>query len=331
MTSIEGLRQEIIRLRAELNQLERSRQADGGSSPPETWEKLVLLSRQLEDAEDLAVSLSEGITREVNRTRESILEKLGLYQQWWKEQAEMEAHFLACVVRPGYQLKMAVQQREYLEKELRRIQRGIAVESYPDRDSLEDDIRSVLLQNQQAYESPPASQEEEFDQPVLFAMDWEVDDMVDGFLRENLEREFRRIVLPAVHPDTSTTPVEIFHTIHEVYQNRDYLLMEAYLVQFRGPVHPDPDISGLECLDEILEVQEEYQQLETRLDRRISRIQKELTPQEMNDPEKLRQDLEARREEIIARLQDEAVIIQKLLDQIRQIGGAALNSGEGMK
>lgn len=56
----------------------------------------------------------------------------------------MESHFLTSIVRPGYILKEAIRQREFLEKEVHRIRRGIITESYPDQKTVEEDIRQVL-------------------------------------------------------------------------------------------------------------------------------------------------------------------------------------------
>lgn len=328
MDSAEKIRQEIIQLRKQLNALESSRQADGDRTSSQTWEKLVNLSRQLEDAEERAAILARRVALDVNRLRESIIAKTDRYQAWRREMAEMESHFLACVVRPGYQLKIAVQQREYLAQELQRIQKALDMESYPDGDALDDDIRAVLLHNQQAYGSPaPDQEEQQAEQPGPSILGWEVDELVDAFLKENLEREFKRIVLPAVHPDTSDTDLEVFHAVHEVYQNRDYLMMEAYLAQYRGPVQAEGEIPGLESLDEILEVQEAYLELETRLEDRLTRLFRELTPREMENPQQLKRDLEAQREEIIARLQDEAVVIQHLIERIQQLSKNAPGAG----
>jgi hypothetical protein len=112
-------------------------------------------------------------------------------------------------------------------------------------------------------------------------------------------------VLPAVHPDTSYTDAETFKTVFEVYEKRDYLLMEAYIAQYRGDLASDPEEDPFAALEQACELQDQYQALLARLQRRVDYLVKDLTPEELKDPEEVRRRMLAQRDEIRVRIQTE--------------------------
>ena len=92
--------------------------------------------------------------------------------------------------------------------------------------------------------------------------------------------------------------------------------MEAYVVQYRGDIVPDPIEDPFLVLDQIDQHRDNYAEIKSRLDERIDRLQKELTPQELDDPEKLKQTLRSQQTEINKRIQEEAEQILQLRQKI---------------
>ena len=154
---------------------------------------------------------------------------------------------------------------------------------------LKTDIRRVLTHGETAFEADRKSLEDEVSQERNYSKipnEIDVNEMVDESEKDKLVSEFKRVVLPAVHPDTSDTPDEIFTNIFEVYDNLDYVLMETYTVQYRGEIVPDQEEDQVVFLEEACEYHNGCEKLLGKLKRRVEHLMKELTPQEMEDPEK---------------------------------------------
>ena len=156
---------------------------------------------------------------------------------------------------------------------------------------------------------------------------------MDDIPMDELVKEFKRVVLPAVHPDTSDTPDKVFETVFEVYKKGDPLLMEAYIIEYRGEYQTDRDADPLGSLDQVLKTQERYQRVSVHLQRRVDRIKQNLTTQEIEDPVKLQENMQQQRQEILTRIQSEAeqilawrAKIEGLVQDYRERHGQA---GEG--
>ena len=124
------------------------------------------------------------------------------------------------------------------------------------------------------------------------------------------------MVLPKVHPDTSNTPPEVFKTVYEVYKKRDPLLMEAYIVEYRGEVQPEQESDPLESLEHVLKTRDRTRALAGRLQRKVDRLKQDLTSQEKQDPGSVQENLQQQRQEILARIQSEAEQILVWRDRI---------------
>jgi hypothetical protein len=306
--TIQVIIERAVRFRKQLAELEKKRAQFGSEVPNELWKELVEVSRWLDREERKAQAAGRIKTKQVNDTREDIIETLEEYNQWREQMREIEALFLANIVRPGYRLKQAVRQREYLEGEYRRIRRGIETGQYSSIEELDEDIHHVLSHGDTAFVADQESFEDEVLQevnPYEGLTQFDVDDLVDEFEKDHLVRDFRRIVLPAVHPDTSDTADEVFTTVYEVYEKRDFLLMEAYIVEYRGEIELNPDEDPVEFLEGACAYQDKYQALHGRLVRRVEHLVRDLTPPELEDPEGVRQDMIRQRDEIRDRIQIE--------------------------
>ena len=312
-------RQEVIHLRKQLAEIEHRRVQSGQAVPSEVWQQLVEISHRLVQAEAVVARLNQETKGEINQLRDQIITVLGQYNHWWEQMRAMEQLFLVNIVHPGYYLKQAIRQREYLEQQYRRMQRGIEGQTYPSLEALEADIRKVLVHGQEAFE---ADERGFVDEQLLEKRAWQwplkftLDGVVDAAEQDRLISEFKRVVLPAVHPDTSDTPEEIFKTVFETYERQDYLLMEAYIVEYRGEIGLDSEQDPLESQEQLAQYQRQYHRLSGRLERRVADLQKELAPEELADPQKVETELYQQRLELHQRIQQETEQIFTLRERI---------------
>ena len=110
---------EQARYRRQLADLEK--QVKPGSEVPEDlWEEIQKLSEALDKEVRRAETASRAIAKQVNDTRTAIIETLEKYNHWREQMRQVEDLFLVHVVRPGYRLRQAVHQREFLESEYHR-------------------------------------------------------------------------------------------------------------------------------------------------------------------------------------------------------------------
>jgi hypothetical protein len=194
---------------------------------------------------------------------------------------------------------------------------------------LESEISKTLNHADNAYEADQRSLE---DEAVKERNLWESaknldpQQIVEQVDEDQIRRDFKKIVLPAVHPDTSNTPVETFLTVKEVYEEGDYLLMEAYVAQYRGEIEVDEAEDVLEVQDHLGKRVRSYHRLSERLNRKLNALKKELTPEELEDPEKVRKLLTDQRDEIRNLIQVETVKIFELRNKIQDLVQFFLNT-----
>lgn len=316
------------RFRRQIAELEAKLQP-GAEVPEEQWQEIQKLSAALDQEIRKAESACRVKAKLVNDTRTAILATLEEYNHWREQMRQVEDLFLVHVVRPGLRLRQAVHQREYLENEYHRMRRNIDIEHYEDIDELQDEIRSVLKDDGAKFDigDEDLNDEDSRDTTVFDLMEeFDVDRLVDEIEKESVVREFKRVVLPAIHPDTSNTPAETFNTVYEVYEKHDYLLMEAYITKYRGEIKPDQVEDPLLMLEEIDLYQENYAELKGRLDHRMNQLRKELTTQEREDPDQLKENLRNQQGKINSRIQEEAENILQLRQQIEGLVNYYLQS-----
>ena len=308
----------VIQCRKQLAEVEARRGQFEKNVPAGIWQELAEVSLRLEQAENRVRESCQALFGELNQARLEIVANLEQYNHWREQMRQVEDSFLANIVRPGHHLKQAIRQRELLEREYQRIQAGIQREAYASQQELEADLRRVLAHGEVTFDSEAESPEElPLDEDLLERLDGTtVEDLVEAISKEELVKEFKRVVLPKVHPDTSNTPVEVFKTVYEVYKKGDPLLMEAYIVEYRGEIQPDRGADPLESLDLALKIRERTWRLVARLQRRLERLKQDLTAQEKEDPGKVRENLGQQRQELLARIQSEAEQILHWRDKI---------------
>jgi len=326
--AIQVIIEQAARFRKQLAELEEKRAQFGSDVPNELWKELVVLSRWLDREERKAEAAGRIKSKQVNDTRADIIETLEQYNHWREQMREVEQLFLANIVRPGLRLKQAVRQRVYLAGEYDRIRRGIERGKYSSIEELDEDVRRVLSYGDTAFESDQESLEDEMlkeKNPYKVLSQFDVDDKVDEFEKDHLVRDFRRIVFPAVHPDTSDTADEVFITVNEVFEKRDFLLMEAYIVEYRGEIEPDSDEDPVEFLEQVCVQQDKYQALHGRLERRVEHLVRDLTPRELEDPEMVRREMLRHRDEIRDRIQAETEEILRWREKLENLAHVYLD------
>ena len=323
---------QMARLRQELAALDEQRMQSPAASQTEFSQRIFDICLEIEAIESqIRAEFQNQVTR-INTLREKVVALLEQFNQWRKAMSEMEQLFLVNFVRPGFVLKQAVRQREYLESALLRLRTRIINHEFQSLNVLDGEIRNVLNHSEHAFEADQRSFEDENIQTEGFwKMIRELDpqQLVEQVNEDQIERDFRKIVLPAVHPDTSDTPVDIFLTVKTVYEQNDTLLMEAYVAQYRGEVRAEEG-ADLREMGERLEAQEQqYHSLSERLERRLSALKKELTAAEMEDTEKVKQLLHEQREEIRKLIQVETEKIFNLRKTIMELTQFYLELSKG--
>lgn len=316
---IHRLREQIIQLRKRLKSLETKRAQYEHNVPAQIWAEFTQVSWELDQAEQAILRVNQETATEINQLRDEIIATLAQYNHWREQMRTMEELFLVNILHPGHTLKQAIRQRQYLDGEYWHMRRRIESQQYPSLEALEADIRRVLIHGDTAFEADERSFIDEHLQEKKareIPLKIDLDEVIEEFEKDYLLREFKRVVLPAVHPDTSDTPEEIFNTVFETYQQQDYLLMEAYIVEYRGTVEPDIEGDPLETQEKLAEYQQEYHRLSGRLERRVDYLKKELTPEELDHPEKVENQLRQQRQELRQRIQEESEKILILREKI---------------
>ena len=329
---IQIFRRQIHNLRKQLSELELTRSESDPSDQDTLWQQFVKFTLDLDRCEQAVLRINHSLTEELNALRQEIINRLEEYNQWRSKMREMEKLFAANVLRPGFVLRQAVGQRKYLEKQYQRIKSGVIEHRHNSFHDLEADIRSVLLHGEKAFEADQRSYNDSVIQEKNL---WELaerlnpTDLNQTYDVDQIVQAFKRIVLPKVHPDTSETAEDVFLTVFDAYQSEDYLLMEAYIVQYRGIISNNETDDPLQVYDQLFPLAGDYHQLVGRLERRLKALFKELTPAELEDPQKLIHHLATQRDEIQKLIQGESYKIFGLREKINDLTQVFIQTRKG--
>ena len=316
------IRQQIIRLRKQLSDLETRRSNSPEHKNTDIWGSFLELNQALSQFEQKLIAINEDIRQDIHQCCDQIVASLQEYHHISQSMREMEKFFLVNFLRPGYVLKQATRKREYLEKQYTRIHSGITNHLFHTLQEVEAEIRNVLVHSDNAYTADQRSYEDEKAKEVnLWEMieSLEPRDVVDDYDEDQILDDFKRIVLPSVHPDTSETPKEVFLTVMGVYKALDFLLMEAYVAQYSEKIELDPHGDILNQHDELALQQRSYHRLAERMERRLKAIKKEVDPIEIDQPERVKENILKLREEIKSNIQFETEKIFALRVKIQAL------------
>jgi hypothetical protein len=316
-----NFRRKILNICQQLAELELDRSDADPDIGSEIWQKFLKLTLELDRCEQAVIRINNEMLSDINQLQEQITGKITDYNHWQQRMREVEKLFLVNILRPGYVLKQAKRQRKYLEKAYADIRAGIVERRYHTLQEVEAHIRKILVHGEHAFEADDRSfTDEQVQEQNLWQLAEDLDPIMNTEAEEEdqILQDFKRIVLPAVHPDTSETPKDTFLTVFNAYKEQDYLLMEAYVAQYRGKLSIDERQDPLEVEQSLTQFQQKYHRLTGRLDRRLGTLMKELTPEELEDSEKIKEHLHKQREELRKLIQIET---EKIFDLREKFDG----------
>lgn len=267
----------------------------------------------------------ESLIKEINQTRTKMLNILDEYNQLLSNMSEYENMFLTHVIFPGYQLQLTIQKRKYLEREYKRIQKLIKSKLYSDPEQLRTDIRQIITdaEVQFAYkenEHVEVREDLKAKSPTTGLLYIDADTMLDEQKKEEIIREFKRVVIPQVHSDTSDTPFEVFNNVYTVYKKEDYLLMQAFTIQYRGEISADHKVD----VDTLKTYSQEYSSVLERFEKRIKKLKWDITIKELENPEVVQQEIKRQNREIRKAIYDESERILHIINQLEVLAQTKL-------
>jgi hypothetical protein len=264
------------------------------------------------DKEDDAAGAAEA--------RHRLVGLLTDYNRLQSSMAAMENIFFTHVVMPSYQLREAVRRREFLEAEYGRISGKINECGYAGRSEVEEDVRAVL--NKADVEFSQKSLDEADLVPrgptaglPVVDHDFEPDEME----RQRIVREFKRTVIPRVHADTSEAPFEEVQTVYAAYKKKDYLLLKAFIISYRGDLVREAGEAAEAFAGRAEKQARETREVLEKLERRTADLKRNMTALELEQQEKVVLQVKRQHQEILRAIYEEAEKIsrlQELLDDL---------------
>lgn len=250
-----------------------------------------------------------ALVRATNEVRERVVRALAEYLELVARMRQFEDAFSTQVLHSAQHLHDITAQRKRLAAELARITGRIDRGGYESAGQIEDDVRAVLTAAQvDAAEvaAHPAAPADVADGPG------EDDDGLDEVTRRRIVRDFKRIVLPAVHADTSDTAFPVFDMAYSAYRARDHVLMEALVIQYRGEVGAADDEGRPLLQEQVAARLHDYRAAARRLDARLRAVRQDITEDELSNPERTRQRMARWHEELRQAIDEEAERVLEL-------------------
>lgn len=239
--------------------------------------------------------------RATNRLRDHIVSALARYFELSARMRDFENTFGRQVLQAAARLREIVASRHALQVDCARIRARLAGAGYASVEEVEADISSVLSEDRgvctaaigTVLDADPGPGDEGAD--------------LDPATKDRITREFKRIVLPAVHADTSGEPFPVFDAVYNAYRARDYVVMEALVIQYRGA----PNADRLT----------EYRAAQRRLDARLRATGRHATDSELRDPADARRRMAARHQQIRRAIDEQAEHIEQLRRSLETLLG----------
>ena len=312
-------REKLILIRSQLAELEIKR--GKGEKGPAGWNSEFLeLCRKETDAEaELSLAFKDLLT-EIGQLRMQIIASLDTYNILNGRKLELEKSAWINIFNPIQQLRAAKRKNHYLGGEYERMLNGIHNGQYGSQDALEGDIRLVLantkveeIEEEDGDLDKDLRRRKSLLESIKDIYEQDQDEVVS---LENLEREFRRVVLPRIHPDTSDTPDDVFTTIYESYENGDALLMDAYIVAYREDMEHEPTVGLIESVDIGLKTYNHHKHVNERLQSRNQKIKNDLAEIKAENNDELETLINTSRREILDDLRKEEEQILVWRDKI---------------
>ena len=232
--------------------------------------------------------------------------------------------FLSFVVMPGSQLRTVTQRRKFLESEYNRIRKAVEQGDYEGPEELDQDIRQTLRHAEVAgdYENDQTDESLKAMRPGIALEQVDADAIIDDEQKQELVKEFKRIVMPQVHPDTSDTPFEIFDVVYKAFERRDYLLMEAFIIKYRGEIVRRSEDDPLSFFDLVNTYSLQYSFVLERLNKRLEKLKQDIDFQDIENPQRVKQRMERQNREIRRAIYEESekiIFLRGCLEDLGQL------------
>ncbi|MEV1081355.1 hypothetical protein AB0I98_24410 [Streptomyces sp. NPDC050211] len=268
-----------------------------------------------------------ALIQATNEVREQVVRALAAYIELSGRMREFEDTFSTQVLHAAQQLHDIIGQRRRLEAELDRIRTRIERDGYESAQEIEDDVHAVLTAepDDAAETARHGAVPDAEDEPGA----GEGDEGLDDAARKRIVRDFKRVVLPSVHADTSDASFAVFDVAYSAYKAKDYVVMEALVIQYRGEIGAEDDAGRTVLQEEAAARLGEYRAAARRLDERLRSVRRHVTDAEVHNPEETRLRMQQRNEQIRRAIDEEAEHVLELRRRLEALLDSARDGSDG--
>ncbi|MGW0760297.1 hypothetical protein ACWD1Y_28095 [Streptomyces sp. NPDC002814] len=268
-----------------------------------------------------------ALIQATNEVREQVVRALATYVELSGRMREFEDTFSAQVLHAAQQLHDIIGQRRRLEAELDRIRTRIERDGYESAQEIEDDVHAVLTAepDDAAEAARHGAAPDAEDEPGA----GDGDDGLDDAARKRIVRDFKRVVLPSVHADTSDASFAVFDVAYSAYKAKDYVVMEALVIQYRGEIGVEDDAGRTVLQEEAAARLGEYRAAARRLEERLRAVRRHVTDAEVHNPEETRLRMRQRNEQIRRAIDEEAEHVLELRRRLEALLDSARDGSDG--
>ncbi len=258
---------------------------------------------------------------ELNAIRRRIMARMDEYTSLHALMGEFENHYLSFVLLPSYRLQQTIHMANYLEQEYSRISSAIQRGLLADPEEVEAEVRNTLRHADFAFTCLPRERPYDSDSTNGMNSASETPEFeMDSDRKQTLIREFKRVVLPRVHADTSEAPFEVFNTVYEAYKRKDWLLMAAFVIQFRGELPPSAKDAAAFALH-APEYLKEYRAVLDGMERRLTSLKEDPAAGRLENRDQIlnhmkQQNLEIRK--AVTREEERVLLLRSCLEELLQ-------------
>ncbi|MDO0932746.1 hypothetical protein QQY66_13965 [Streptomyces sp. DG2A-72] len=267
-----------------------------------------------------------ALIQATNEVREQVVRALAAYIELSGRMREFEDTFSTQVLHAAQQLHDIIGQRRRLEAELDRIRTRIERDGYESAQEIEDYVHAVLTAepDDAAETARRGAVPDAEDEPIA-----DGDDGLDDAARKRIVRDFKRIVLPSVHADTSDASFAVFDVAYSAYKAKDHVVMEALVIQYRGEIGAEDDAGRTVLQEEAAARLSEYRAAARRLDERLRSVRRHVTDAEVHNPEETRLRMRQRNEQIRRAIDEEAEQVLELRRRLEALLDSARDGSDG--
>lgn len=269
--------------------------------------------RGMSVANELMSPADGAIVSATNAVRDRVVHALAGYLELSASMRELEDAFSTQVLHTARRLHDMVEARTRLEAEHRRIRARLDRGGYASDEELAEDVRAALTDDAETARDT-----------VAVAEVPEPDEDLDPATKDRIVREFKRIVLPRVHADTSATPYAVYEVAYAAYRGRDHTVMAAFVVEYRGRVTDRGDDGRALTHTELAARLADYEVTERRLDGRCAALCGDLTEDELRDPAGARERMARQHEQFRQAIVAEADRLREVRERLAALAGSGV-------